>query len=124
MDVLDRILDGDDHAMLLVVDLIDHCGERTGFTASRWARYKNEPAGFACDFFGNGRQAELAKASDVFIHNTKSGFYCAALLVYVYAKSANILDFNAEVEFPLFFELGFLGVVEQRIDHSRAIGCC
>lgn len=54
MDELYGVFDGDDHAVLFVVYLIDHGGEGGGFAAAGGAGDEDEAAISAGDFFDHG----------------------------------------------------------------------
>ena len=58
MHKLDRILNRDNVAGKVLVDVIDHRRERSGFTTTGWPRHHHEPFAHVAKFLQYFRQIE------------------------------------------------------------------
>src|SRR5687768_17397285 len=99
MDVLDRILDGEDVLLPLVVDLVDHRGERRRLAAAGRAGDEHEPTRTFGEFRENRRQVELLEAANLLGNQAVDRGDGPALVEDVAAEAADAADAEREIEF-------------------------
>src|SRR5690606_40299383 len=103
-DELDRVLDGEDVAAPLAVDLVDHRGEGRALTGARGAGDEDEAARFLCQPLDLRRHPELAERLDVERDLADGQGDAAALAVDVPAEPCKVLDAEREVQLVLGLE--------------------
>ena len=105
MEELDRILDRDHVHAAVLVDVVDHRGERGGFARAGDAGDQDEPARLERDLLEHHRQVQLADGLDLVRNGAERERERAALLVDVGAKPADARHADGEVRFLLLGEL-------------------
>ena len=65
--VLDGVLDGQDVVGAVLVDVVDHRGQRRGLAAARGAGDQDQAAGLVRQFLQNRRQAQLLHGGDLIV---------------------------------------------------------
>jgi len=122
VDVLDRILDGEDVIVALQVDLVDHRGERRRLAAAGRTGDEHEAARPLGEVGQHGRQAELLEAADLFGNQPIDGADRPALVEHVAAKAREPLDAEGEVELQRLLEALLLRVGEHAVGEGLGVG--
>ena len=118
---LDGVLDREDVAAPLPVDLVDHGGERGALPGAGGSGDEHEPAGPLGEPGDDGRQAELLEASDVEGDLADHHRDAAALAEHVAAEAGEVLDPEGEVEFVLRLEPLLLVVREDGVGELHRV---
>ena len=122
VDVLDRILDGDDVLAPLGVDLVDHRRERRGLAAAGRAGDEHEPARALGQVGDDRRQAELVEWLDLFGNDPVDGRDGAPLIEHVAAKPRHAPDAEREVELEGLLEAFLLRVGQDAVGERLGVG--
>ncbi len=135
VDVLDRILDGQDVLVALVVDLVEHRGQRRRLAAAGRPGDQHEPARPLGQRREHLRQAEILEALDLLGNQPVDGADRAALVEDVRAEPRDAADAEREVELErlleaLLLRVGhdavgeLLGLGRRQIRHLQAAAAC
>ena len=122
VQVFDRVLDGEDVTRLLLVDLVDHRGERRALARTGGAHDEHESVRLVQQVDRGQRRAELVEVADTVGHHAQGEGERAALLEGVGAESSDVGETEAEVDLTVFVDLLLLTVVEQREHHALGVG--
>ena len=105
--VLDRVFEGDDVALLGFVDVLDHRGQRAGFTAARGAGHQDDAALRASDFAQLLRQVQILEGRHVRFDEAHYECGHTALIEDVYAEAAEGGVDVRKISFLLAIQAGF-----------------
>ena len=123
VDVLNRILDGEDVLVPLRVDLVEHRRQRRRLAAAGGAGDQHQAARPIREVGEHRRQAELAEGADFFRNQPVDRADRAALVEDVAAEArADRLDAEREVELHRFFEALLLRVGQHAVDQLFGLG--
>jgi hypothetical protein len=115
VQVLDRILDGDDVLVPLGVDLVDDRRERGRLARAGRPGDEHQPARLLRQLADDRGQAQFLERKNLERNRTKCRRHRAALHEQVGAKTREAFDAEREVELVLFLELVLLRVGEDRV---------
>jgi hypothetical protein len=118
---LDRVLDRDDVAAALAVDLVEHRRERGALARPRGPGDEHEPARLLGHLRHHRRQPELAERLDHERHLPHGQRHAAALLERVAAEAGELRDAEREVELVLLLEALLLRVGERRVGERHRV---
>src|SRR6202035_2784038 len=98
VQVLDRVLDGDDVLVALAVDLVEHGRQRRRLAGAGGSGDEDQAARLLAQPFDDRRQAQLAEAADLVGDLPEGGGDGAALVEDVGAEAGEPLDAEGEVD--------------------------
>ena len=123
VDVLDRILDGEDVIVALGVDLVDHRGERRRLAAAGRTGDQHQAARPLGERGEHRREPEVAERADLLGNQSVDRADRAALVEHVAAEArADRLDAEREVELLRFLEALLLRIGEHAVDEILRLG--
>lgn len=114
--VFDRVFDRDDHGRAGFKDAAGHGREGGGFAAAGHAGDEDEALAGGAEVCDGGGVAEFVEFRGRVWDVAEGGFDVAACEVGIAAEATDVFDGEGEVEFPVFFEFGALGVCEDGHD--------
>jgi hypothetical protein len=114
--VLDRVLDGDDVVLAVLVDPIDHGGQGRGFARPGRSRDEHQTLGKLHDVLHDRGQAQIIETADVGGDVAEGGRHGAALLEDVHADTAHAFHAEGHVQLVVLLELLFLLIREDGVD--------
>jgi hypothetical protein len=112
---LDRIFNGEDVIVALLVDLVDHGRQRRGLTGSRRTGDQHETARPLGERGQHLRQVQILEAADLFRNQSVHRADRPALIEHVHAEASQPLDAEGEVELEGLLEPLFLCVGEHAV---------
>jgi hypothetical protein len=115
MEVLDRVLDGEDVDALLAVDLVDDRRERGALSRAGRAGDEDEAVRLVRDVGDDGGQTELVVRQDLEGNGSNRGGDGAALEIDVPAEAREVLHAEREVELAVLFERDLLLLRHDRV---------
>src|SRR5665213_2037636 len=110
-----RVLDRDHMLFALVIDLIEHGGERRRFPGPRGARHQHEAARLVAKALDDRRQAERVETLDLPWNGAEHRAHGATLVEQVAAESRQILEAERKIELQVFLEPVLLGIGQYAI---------
>jgi hypothetical protein len=123
VQVLDRVLDGEDVARGGAVAVVDHRRQRGRLARTGGADQQHQAARGHDDVLEHLRQLQFLDAGDGAADGADHHAHLAALLEHVDAEAAGILQRQGHVQFQVALELRHLALVHQRVgdllDHAR-----
>ncbi|MNV58603.1 hypothetical protein D3C71_1509890 [compost metagenome] len=123
VQVLDRILDGEDVSGRGAVAVVDHRRQRGGLARTGRAHHQHQPTRGHDDVLQHLRQVQLLDARDMALDRTDHHAHLTALLEHVDAEAPGVGQGDGHVELKVALELRYLALVHQRVsdflDHSR-----
>ena len=122
VQVLDRVLDGDDVLGALAVHFVQHRGERGRLAGPGRAGDQHQAARLLADLLHHRRQAELAEAADLVGDLPEGGGDRAALVEDVRPEARQPLDAEREVELEILFQAVLLIVRQDRVGDLLGLG--
>ncbi len=122
VQVLDRVLDGEDVLRPLHVDLVDEGGQRGGLAAARGPRHQHQPPRPLGQRRNHGRQPEFPQPTDLLRDQTEDGPHGAPLAEDVAAEPREAPDPEREVELELLLEPLLLRVAQHAVDEALGVG--
>ena len=122
VDVLDRILDGDDVLAPLGVDLVDHRRQRRRLAAAGRAGDEDQPARPLGEVADDRRQPELVERLDLLGNDAVDGGDGAALVEDVAAEARDASDAEREVELERLLEPLLLRVGQHAVGQRLGVG--
>jgi len=122
MHELDRVLDRHDVIVPLVVDLVDHGGQRRRLSGPGGSGDQDQPLGPVGELLDDLRQAQLIERADLVGDDADRAPDGAALPVDVAAETREALDAEREVELVFFLEFLFLASF-RTLYESRWVSC-
>ena len=121
MDKLDGVLNGDDVAIPVIVDDIDHRGQGRGLPASGRPRHENETPLLQGNAFEHRREMKIFQSLDLVGHDSEGDPELTSLLEDIDPESSQTVDLIAHIHFPILDEPLLLPVVHQTEGHLRHI---
>ena len=122
VDELDRVLDRDDVALPLLVDLVDHRRERGATCPSRSGPVtRTRPRGRSASLAMTGGRPRSSKVSHVERDLPDHHRHAAALLEAVAAEARQVLDAEREVELVLGLEPLLLVLGQHRVGQLQRV---
>ena len=115
VDELDRILDGENVILPLLVDLVDHRRQRGGLTGSGRTGHQHEAARPLGERREHLRQVQLLEAADLLRNQPVDRADRAALIEHVHAEARQALDAEREVELQRLLESLLLRVGQHAV---------
>ena len=115
MEVLDRVLDGEDVHALLAVDLVDDRRERRALAGAGRSRDEHETVRLVRDVGDDRREAELVVREDLEGDGPDGGGDGSALEVDVPAKTRQVLHAEGEIELAVLLERDLLFLGHDRV---------
>jgi len=123
VDKFERVFDRDDVAGPLLVNNVDHRGERRGLTGTGRTRDENQAEAVLAKLAENRGQTQLFDGHDAKRNDTHHDRPGRALHVDVRTDTALPFDFEREVHFEGLFKLLYLPLGHDLADHApRVIG--
>ncbi len=123
VQVLDRVLDGEDVTGGGAVAMVDHRRQRGGLARAGGPHHQHQPTRGHDDVLQHLRQVELFDARNPAADGADDHAHFSALLEHVDAETPGIGQGDGHVEFQLALELRHLALVHQRVGdllhHSR-----
>ena len=116
--ILDRVLDRHDVQPLLLVDLVDHGGERGRLTRAGGTRDEDEALALAAHVREHGRQAQLVEAHHLVGNEAIHRRHAPTLHEQVAAKARHPLHAEGEVELVRLLERDLLFFGELLVSQS------
>jgi hypothetical protein len=116
MQILDRVLNGDDSARSPLVDPIQECGEGRGFAGSGGSRDQNESLAQLRHLVDHLGQAQVLKRWDIKGKTTQSTGNAPPLEEYIASEPADPIHGEREVQFQFSLEGFYLLFVDNLID--------
>src|SRR3954468_7775972 len=104
---LDRIFESNNVIGVVLVDVLDHGGQRGGFAGTGGAGDENDSTGSFGDFFENGEQAKFVELGNAGFNVAHGQAPFAALLEAICTKAADAWNEIGEVAFAIFVEALF-----------------
>ena len=96
--ILDRVFDGDDVGLVaLLVDDVDHGGQRGGLARAGGPGHQHQAARFVEQFLGRGRQADLLHRQHLVGNLAQDDAEVALLLEHADAEAGHVAEGKAEV---------------------------
>jgi len=121
VEELDGVLDGDDVVGLVLVDVVDHRGQRRRLAATGGPGDQNQAAGDQGDLLEHLGQIQLVECLDVGGDDAEDQRDRAPLLEDVHAEPAQGLDAVGQIELGVFLEIQLLAVVHDAEGHEERV---
>ena len=119
--VFHRIFDGNDVAVTILVAVVDHGGEGSGFTGAGGA-YQNDQAALAHDHVLEHRgQADLVELRDVSGNGAQHHARMILLHKYIHAETPYAFRADGEIAFLLQFEFGLLLIIHDGVGERLGV---
>ena len=122
MDVLDRILDGEDVVLPLDVDLVDHGGQGRRLAAARRPGDQHQSAWPLRELGNHRRKPQVVEGANLLGNESVDGARRTALTEDVAAKTGQPLDAEREVELLRLFEPLLLRIGEHAVHQLLRLG--
>jgi hypothetical protein len=124
VDELDRIFHRDDVTLPLLVDLVDHRGERRRLARAGGTRHQHQPPRPLRKLRDHRRKPEVLKGSHIEGNHADYEGNASALLEDVAAEPGEVLDAEGKVELVLLLETLLLVLGEDRVGELEGVlGC-
>ena len=122
VQVLDGILDRQNVAAALGVDLVDHGGERGGLAAAGRAGHEHQPARALGQLFEHGRQPQLVEAADAIRDDAVDAGHRASLVEHVAPEASQSANSEGDVQLLRFLEPLLLRVGQHAVGQLFGVG--
>src|SRR5579862_3143141 len=110
MQKLDWVLDCDHVLFALVVNLVEHRGERRGLARTGRPGDQHQPSRLFAQALHDRWQSKAVKALDLPRNGPEHGAHCAPLLEQIAAESRQVLETKGKIELQIFLETVLLRV--------------
>src|SRR5215813_4249240 len=117
VDELDRVLDREDVALEVFVEIIDHSSERRRFARARRTGDEDQSLFLVAELLKNRRHPELLERQDLGRNRTKYGAFALPLHENVDAEARDVAKLEREVDLERRLEGLPQGVVHEVVDH-------
>ncbi|ENO74969.1 twitching motility protein PilT [Thauera sp. 63] len=118
MHEFDRVLDGEDVAVLVLVDVVDHRRERGRFAGAGRAGNQYDAARLVGDLLEDLRAVQLFERQHLGRNGPEHGAGAAVLVERVYTEAGEVGNREREIALPGFLELLALPVVHDVVHHG------
>ena len=118
MQKFDRIFDGEDMAVLVLVHMVDHCRERRRFAGAGRTGDENQSTRTFRQRRKGLRRAEFFKRQDLRRNGAKRCGRAALLVERVDAEAREIRNSEAEIALEIFFVLLPLVIAHDVVHHG------
>ncbi len=119
---LDGVLDRDHVLFALVVDLVEHGGERRRFAGTGRAGHQHESARFVAQVLHDGRKPQCVETLDLPWNGAEYRCHGAALVKDVSAETRQALQAERKVELEVLFQAVLLHVCEDAVRQRLRVG--
>ncbi len=122
MDVFNRVLNGYDVGVSLLIDLIDHGCQGGGFAAAGGSGDQEEPLGSPDQFLDHLGEAQLLKPFDLIGYGADGSSDHPPLEKDISPESGQSLYPEGEIEFVFLLKAVFLGIGEHAVGEPLGVG--
>ena len=124
IDVLDRILDGDNVLRFVLVDVVNNSSHRRGLTGTRRTGYKDDTVLSGSHRLECFRKSEFFELRDLSHKEADAAGKIVTLMINICSDSNLVVDHKTEVKIFSCFNTLDLLIGKDRIDHGEGfLGC-
>src|SRR5215217_2291409 len=120
VDEFDWVFNRENVCWTLTVNLVQQCGERSGFPRACRTGNENQAIWSIAKFNELGRQVEFIGENDIEGYCSKDNGDAVTLIKYIHAKAGKPLDAEREIYLVAIFEVGFLRLTHETV----GVGLC
>ncbi|MNV29859.1 hypothetical protein D3C71_1211050 [compost metagenome] len=116
VDKLDRVFNGEDVVMAMVIEVVDHRRQRGGFAGTGRAGHQHQTAGSVGHFAKHFSHAQFVHTLHFRRNGAKHRTRATALIERIGPKTRHTGDFKGKIDFQMLLKVRPLGVIHDGID--------